>query len=148
MTDQPNVRCVSHFSQIIDDSANFRSWTSPGNEQNHFFKNCIAWYLGWCNKLVSLAGLMPYTAKDPKYLRDPKLFDPFKRQKWKDFSDRHFLDTLCFTRDNLPNSHDNNTTVSVVASVYLPLGSWCHKGSLLKYIMLIFTIHCNVECSQ
>ncbi|KAK2174905.1 hypothetical protein NP493_768g01010 [Ridgeia piscesae] len=24
-------------------------------------------------------GLMPYTAKDPKYLRDPKLFDPFKR---------------------------------------------------------------------
>ncbi|KAI0207279.1 28S ribosomal protein S18c, mitochondrial [Lamellibrachia satsuma] len=24
-------------------------------------------------------GLMSYTAKDPKYLRDPKLFDPFKR---------------------------------------------------------------------
>lgn len=30
--------------------------------------------------LFFFAGLMPYEMKDPRYVRDPKLFDPFRRK--------------------------------------------------------------------
>ena len=32
------------------------------------------------NTNVFLTGLMPYMFKDPHFLEDPKLFDPFKKK--------------------------------------------------------------------
>ncbi len=85
--EKPAHRCIICQHNVHVDYKNVRllsQFVSPHTGQiygRHITGLCVFMqkYVAKCIKRARFSGLMPYVMKDPNYLRDPPLFDPFKR---------------------------------------------------------------------
>ncbi len=83
----PAKRCIICQHNVHVDYKNVRllsQFVSPHTGQiygRHITGLCVFMqrYIAKCIKRSRISGFMPYVLKDPHYITDPKLFDPFKR---------------------------------------------------------------------